>query len=84
MSFNSQLAHVSLYHPAVTCMPVLLVPARLRSFAAHADEDLTILQKLSCVILKSPMVFTRLQDLAAINQDFQALHLGLRYLDSVI
>lgn len=84
-SFNSQLAHtVSLYHTAATPLPVLLMPAQLHDFAAHADEDLMVLQKLSCAILKSPTLFTCLQDLAAINQDFQALHLGLRDLSSVI
>ena len=65
-------------------MPVLLMPAQLHNFAAHTNEDLVVLQKLSCVILKNTMVFTCLQVLEAINQDFQALHLGLRDLSSVI
>lgn len=42
------------------------------------------LQKLSCVILKGIMLFTYLQHLANINQDFQALHLGLKDLRSAI
>lgn len=83
-SFNSQLAHVPLYHTVVTRKPVLLVPAQLHKFAAHADEDLAVLQKLSWVTLKNTILFKCLQDLAAINQDFQALHLGLRDLSSVI
>lgn len=41
-------------------------------------------QKDSLVILMSTIVFTPLWDLAAINQDFHALHLGLRDLCSVI
>lgn len=48
------------------------------------DEGLGVLQELSCVILKSTLVFIYPQDLAAINQDFQALHQGLRDLGSVI
>lgn len=65
-------------------MSVLLMPAQLHKSAAHVDEDLMVLQTLSCGILKSVLVFTHLQDLAAVNQGFQALRLGLRDLSSVI